>query len=252
MATSNEQTKACKSCNSCSNLEDDNVVVFELKGLEKSFVLAKILKNEEFLKVKEFAVKKGYKTDVSDAKVSKIISNIGQAVITDIPFANVGEELSGIAIIDDGSSKKVIMYEIKNEGGKLAGGIYYVNNGKVRYQPLSNNEYWGCLWDCVGGLSGIAGCGGSCAACIGGGFWTCLTCAACLGNAGCCVGECALEEPWDAGFCSAVHMLYSVVIAQSTGSDFGFSLSTCDSIGAIMLLFWIHLFLNQKLLEVVE
>jgi hypothetical protein len=126
-------------------------------------------------------------------------------LVVDIPYTNSAKKLAGIIIVDDETSRKVMMYELRVENKTMAGGLYYVENGKIQYQPLSSG-FLGCLWDCVGGLGGVAACGGSCAACAEGGFWTCLACAVCLGNAGCCVGECAREEPWGPAFCSAVHI----------------------------------------------
>ena len=190
MAAGNEETG---NYNACTGKPE--FVAVDVKGL----------KNKEVKILREFAHKNGYKLDLSKAKVSKIYSNVGQVLVTDIPYTNSAGKFAGIIIVDDKVSKKAMMYELKTDGKTLVGGLYYVENGKVQYQPLSSG-FLDCLWDCVGGLSGVAACGGSCAACAEGGFWTCLACAACLGKAGCCVGECARDEPWGSALCSAARI----------------------------------------------
>ncbi len=147
MAAGNEETG---NYNACTGKPE--FVAVDVKGL----------KNKEVKILREFAHKNGYKLDLSKAKVSKIYSNVGQVLVTDIPYTNSAGKFAGIIIVDDKVSKKAMMYELKTDGKTLVGGLYYVENGKVQYQPLSSG-FLDCLWDCVGGLSGVAACGGSCA-----------------------------------------------------------------------------------------
>ncbi len=47
-------------------------------------------------------------------------------------------------------------------------------------------------------------------------------------------------------------MLLSVVVAQAYGKVTFLELSAPDLVGALIIIFWVHLYLNQKLQEVVE
>ncbi len=49
-----------------------------------------------------------------------------------------------------------------------------------------------------------------------------------------------------------IFILLSIVVAQAYGKVTFLELSAPDLVGALIIIFWVHLYLNQKLQEVVE
>jgi|Deesub1362B_J571_1020462.scaffolds.fasta_scaffold10444_1 hypothetical protein len=151
MAVSNEQAK-CRSCNSCSNLENKNVAVFELEGLEKNKVLAKALKNKEAKKLIEVLVNKGYKPELAKATVKEVLREHGTFKYTFIPFSRNGKIVSaGIGYIETNSIQTIVAVVTEKTENKVLVKYYFVDsNGFVKYRTMSGDEdYWSCWAQCM-------------------------------------------------------------------------------------------------------
>ncbi len=202
MAVSNKQTE-CRSCNSCSNLENKNVAVFELKGLEKNKVLAKALTNEDVKKLIGVLAKKGYKQDLTKTRISKIFTSYGTGLLVVIPFKVEHNKLAGvIAFISDGHIESYAI-ELQKKSDVVLKKIYYVDSDGNLRVTTTTSGFSTCLWACIGWE--VPACAITCAACGPNplGIAACIGCALCIGKGMCCVGKCG-EQEWGDPFCIAM------------------------------------------------
>jgi hypothetical protein len=189
-------------------------MVVEINSIEKNEILAKALKNKNVKRLIEVMAKNGYRQELAQAKVVRVVSEFGVATVVKIPFKGKNGLQSEVVTIMSPERIENYAWETYISKNGIAVKVYYVdaNGNLVTVKSLS--DFGGCLYECVGGRQGIAACIGSCAGCIAaaktGNIWaiiaSCIPCAACLDTAACCVGKCASEESWGSSFCSAMYI----------------------------------------------
>ena len=194
-----------KACPSCSKAGNSKIAVVDVIGIEKNEIIAKALKNKDVRKLANMLGRE----DITNIRVKRVYTSFGSATIVAIPIKTKNGRIAEVAIILTKEGTKIYAVELLRNGNKITGKLYYIDSeGNVRYKLLSD-DFWSCLYNCVGGLAGIGSCAATCARCAGsegGDIWDCILCAICLGNAGCCVGKCAMNEPWGPGFCYAMYI----------------------------------------------
>ncbi|WP_456468382.1 hypothetical protein [Archaeoglobus sp.] len=94
MAAGNEEV--CEKCGCLANSESTDVAVLEVKGLEKAFLIADILKNDDFKKLK--SALNVDEMDLASAKAVKIIDNRGTAKTVVIPMKTKSGEIKLVYI----------------------------------------------------------------------------------------------------------------------------------------------------------
>jgi|Deesub1362B_J571_1020462.scaffolds.fasta_scaffold09243_4 hypothetical protein len=155
VAASNKQTE-CRSCNSCSNLENKNVAVFELKGLEKNRLIEKAMKNEKVQKLMDELDGKGFNRKDTRAY--------------EIPVK-----------AKDGSTSHVLVVEMtfKSEKGDERSLIYAYNPNTG--ESIVILGLWSCAVCAAVIIGGGIGCTGVCV--VGGALTFGAACVACIVSA---------------------------------------------------------------------
>jgi hypothetical protein len=212
LAVSIEQKSSV--CLSCSKVTTgkSKVTVVEINGIEKNEILAKALKNKDVKKLVSILARRGYyKENLMNIHIKRVYASFGSATIVTIPLKTYEKnKVAEIAIIMTKKGTKTYAIELLRNNKNITGKLYYIDSkGTVKYVTLDSQSFWNCLYRCVGGAAGIAGCARVCVRCAGTGgedIWDCLLCAICLGNAGCCIGKCAMNEPWGPGFCATMYI----------------------------------------------
>jgi hypothetical protein len=184
----------------CPCIRSENVAIVEVKGLEKSMALARTLKLEETKKLIDYA---GH-VDFVHSEVKKVYSAFGSATVVSIK----GSDAEIVTVFAPDGSIETYLWRLNSKTGEIE--VFEVKGGEII--TLSSSGFGECLYECVGGRTGVTSCIGSCAGCFAaietGNVWAiiaaCLPCAGCLGQGACCIGKYASEEPWGAGFCAAM------------------------------------------------
>ena len=138
----------CKKCGCPANSESEDVAVLEVKGLEKVFLIADILKNEDVKKLRNAL--NIDKMDLASAKAVKIIDNRGTAKTVVIPIKTKSGEIKLVYISAKGYVKVGAVEVVENDNAKKTK-IYYLENGKIRsYTVQSKSDgCWVCIRDCT-------------------------------------------------------------------------------------------------------
>ncbi len=144
VGATNDVKPACPACS-------QNVVAIEVKGLEKSFILAKALENEDLKKVLKILAKKGYNLDLIKAKAGELIGSteIRKGVV--IPMESESGEAMLIYILANGRAK-VGAVEILKAGELKKMVLYYIDaDGAVKTLTVKgSSRCWNCIWQCTG------------------------------------------------------------------------------------------------------
>lgn len=128
VGATNDVKPACPACS-------QNVVAIEVKGLEKSFILAKALNDKNLKRVSDMLTKKGYKLRTSDAKVSKFVYDGRTAEVAVIPMKSKQGEARLIYVSVNGIVRVRAIEAIeKSDPKKIT--VYRVVNGKVESYTL--------------------------------------------------------------------------------------------------------------------
>jgi len=196
-----------KACPSCSKVitGKSKVTVIELNGIEKDEILAKALKNEDVKKLIRVLVKKGYEQKIAKARVIKIYTRYGTALLVIIPFdTKNSNKMAGVVLATSDGYTEAYAIELQKKRDTIHKEIYYFDP-KGNLQVITSTEgFLSCLWACIGW--DIPACALTCAACqpeTVAGILACLACAACVGKGACCVGKCGKQE-WGDPFCAAI------------------------------------------------
>lgn len=148
LAASIEQ-KACPSCSKVITGKS-KIAVVEVNGIEKNEILAKALKNKDVRKLVNVLAKKGYKLELLNTKVIRVISDRGSATVVSIPLTGKFAKASVVYAITPGGVliRAVEMIE-KGEIKQIT--LYYVDgSGKVKsYTVEGSSECWNCIWKCT-------------------------------------------------------------------------------------------------------
>jgi len=112
VAASNKQTE-CRSCNSCSNLENKNVAVFELKGLEKNRLIEKAMKNEKVQKLMDELDGKGFNrkdTRAYEIPVKAKDGSTSHVLVVEMTFkSEKGDERSLIYAYNPNTGESIVI-----------------------------------------------------------------------------------------------------------------------------------------------
>ncbi len=176
--TINSSENICNTC--CSGLKNTNVTIIELTGKEKNKAIAEALKNDKVKKLKKELIKQGYKPNIKEAKVVKVL----------LFLSNYSHEIEIIGVIIPFKSK------ITNETREI---IYAYNLETNSYSVVITG---GCILTCLACAGAAASCIACAASCAGGATIpaciycllsrcpaaaiVCLQCCCCLGSQWCC------------------------------------------------------------------
>jgi biopolymer transport protein ExbD len=149
-ASTEQKVPTCSSC-SKATVNKQKITVIEVTGIEKNEILAKALKNEDVKKLVNILKKKGYKLEMLNIRVIKVISNKGTATVVSFPLAGkLGKASMIYAITPEGTSVGAMEIVKKDKVKQVT--LYYVDvDGRIKsYTVQGSSECWNCIWTCTG------------------------------------------------------------------------------------------------------
>jgi len=192
MAASNEQTPACSKYNSFSAVENKNVAVFALKGLEKIETLAKALKNKDITKLIKKLTSEGYKPKTSKIIASKIYVAEGMMTYVYIPLESKEGLKAGVGYLRSIHGTKAIAIKFEKDSFEIN---YVSPTGEVKSKSIViQSSPWSCA-ECGASITLVILCcagtsGAACYACVIAGsvlaVCPCLDCCCWMGYSPCC------------------------------------------------------------------
>jgi len=149
MAVSKElEEEYCK----CSNLQEDMAGI-DVRGLEKSELVAKTLKDNDVQRLIELLSSKGYATDLKSARVGKIFSQNGVYKGVIIPMLSKNGKAELIYILANGVTR-IGAVEVLSSGVNKTLTLYYIDeNDNIKTVTVKGSQNcWNCIWQCTRGV----------------------------------------------------------------------------------------------------
>ena len=94
--------------------------------------------------------RKGYKPELPKAKVNKVISEKGQAMVVLIPLSKKSAQAAIAYVISENGISAGASEIIEKDGIKQMTFYYIDVNGKIgSYTVKGTSECWDCIWSCT-------------------------------------------------------------------------------------------------------